>query len=206
MAGVARECPVFADGIDCLEALSLETAQAFRADGYQYVGRYLETLTSAERDDIWAAGLGIWLLTLGSTAALSSSFGDARAASTTSRGLSLGVVPRVHVTIDQEAASENSEADNYAYCDHFSAGICRSGWQAALYAGAGIGMTAVEEFRLPNVNCYIRGGSVGIPEPACGFVMIQFSPLDVTIHGQRVDVSKVGRDARGRGITMWWGE
>lgn len=204
MTGVAREAPMFAKGIDSYGAISAATAKQFRADGYEYVGRYLENLTLAERDGIFSAGLGIWLLETATTSPLSGSLGDARGAECNRKAMALQVPPRVHITIDLESSSGDPKTAVYPYTDHFSGTIIHGGYGAALYLGAGCNLTGHEAFAVPSVNAYIRGGSIGIPEPPCEFCMWQIPPLDQSLYGQRIDVSIAGRDSFGRGITMWW--
>jgi len=208
MAGVARECPILigarpAWGVDCLSPMSASTAKAFADAGCVYVGRYIENLTTTERDGIWDAGLGIWCLTEALSGPLSASAGDAHASAVASKAMNLGVPPRVHQTADLEAA-QGAPDDVYACMDHFSAGLVHGGWQCALYVGAWPVLSAVQIYDLPNVNFYIHAGSTGLPEPIVGYGMWQIPPLDRVVLGQRVDYSTVGRDGRGRGPTMWW--
>lgn len=204
MAGVAREASPFLVGIDCLEPLTEDTARLFKGDGVAYAGRYLNNLSIKERDAIWNAGLGIWLLCeAASTIELNASVGAAQGAFYRGLARALEVAPKVHVTMDLEAAS-GSPPDVFACCDNESATIVGAGYQSCLYGGAGGILTGQQEYQLPHVNAYARAASVGVAEPPIGFVLWQIPPLDQTVHGQRVDYSITSRDGKGRGIWLWY--
>lgn len=204
MVGIAREAPVFLKGFDCYEPVSASVAVAFKADGYGYAGRYLENLTIAERDTLFAAGLGIWLLSTAIVENLSASVGDAKGAMLRNKAMALGVPPRVHITTDLEEAHGDPVSAVMPFVDHVGGVLVHCGYPSALYLGAGCGLNGRQAFSIPSVNLYVRAGSSGIPEPDCGFAMWQTPPLDQTAHGQRYDCSIVGRDGFGRGIFLWF--
>jgi hypothetical protein len=204
MVGVAREAPIFAKGFDCYELADLATAKAFRADGYEYVGAYLEVLTVAARDVYFAAGLGIWLLSTAIVSGLSASVGDAKGAMLRNKAMALGVPPKVHVTTDLEDAHGDPVSAVMPFVDHVGGVLVHGGYQSALYLGAGCGLSGHQAFSVPSVNLYVRAGSSGIPEPDCGFAMWQTPPLDQVAHGHRYDCSIAGRDGFGRGIFLWF--
>jgi hypothetical protein len=69
--------------------------------------------------------------------------------------------------------------------------------------GAGQVLTGSELYSLPSVHLYWRGGSLGIPEPNCGFAIWQIPPLEQMVANTNVDVSVTGADLRGRRPMLW---
>lgn len=204
MFGVARHVPLFTKLADRLAPVSHDLAIALKSEGIGAVGRYLETLTVAERDGLFAAGLGILPLSQAPVAQLSDAFGRTRAASLLQHAETLGVPPGVHLMIDLEGQKGN-HADVTAYDRALSSELARPGYVPMAYVGAGQLLTATELFALPDVHLYWRGGSLGMPEPSCGFALWQIPPLEQTVAGAIVDVNITGADLRGRVPMLWYG-
>jgi hypothetical protein len=202
MTGVARPALPFALGFDCYEPVSNQTARIAKADGFTWVGRYLENLTVAERDSIFGAGLGIALLTQATTdVALSAATGAQQGRAEVLRALKLAVPPSVHITGDNEAAFPGSDVP--AHSDAFVSAVRAGGYDGAMYVGAPQTLDAAQLYACL-ADRYWRAGSL-VPEPACGWCIIQLSPLDRTMFGgQRVDVDVTCLDFRGRAMVMWW--
>lgn len=74
MSGVARAVPLFTKLVDRLAPISAELASAFKSAGIGAVGRYVETLTPGERDNLFAVGLGILPLSQAPTSPLNAGF------------------------------------------------------------------------------------------------------------------------------------
>jgi hypothetical protein len=200
VVGAARACPLFTVMVDCLEPLSSRAALALKSQyGVGAVGRYLETLTSAERDALFAAGLSILPLSEAPLGALSVRLGHARAAELLARAAALGVPATVHVMVDFEAQTGDAEG----YADALTADLAQGGYVPLAYVGAGSPLTGPQLYALANVHLYWRGGSLGLAEPSCGFAVWQIPPLDHVLAGVPVDVSVVGADARGRSPVLW---
>lgn len=201
--GVARVAP-FSMGFDTLGPVSPSAAAAFKADGYRWVARYLETLTMGERDVLFDYGLGIALLLEATAGPLSATVGAQRGIQAVQRAQSLGVPPGVHLTIDNEGTT-GSVADVSAAHNATGGVIERNLFVPAMYVGAGQPLDGQQLYDIPNVHLYWKAASLEIPEPTgCGFAVSQVLPLDQVIHGERVDQDMAARDARGRGMVMWW--
>lgn len=200
---VARECPLFTKMIDRFAPISHELASALKSAGVGVVGRYLENLSVVERDGLFAAGLGILPLSEAPTSQLTEALGRARAESLIQRATLLGVPHGVHLMIDLEA-QHGDHFNVTAYDKALSSEIAHAGYVTLAYVGAGQILSGTELYALPDVHLYWRGGSLGMPEPTCGFAIWQIPPLEQMISGAQVDVSMTGADLRGRRPMLWW--
>lgn len=203
MIGVTRVCPLFSKLIDRLAPVSTEMALAFKNAGVHAVGRYLENLSPSERDGIFAAGLGILPLSEAPAGSLSAEIGHGRAQRTLDRAHILDVPVGAHVMIDLEA-QHGPHADAVAYDEALSGDLARVGYIPLAYIGAAQTLSGSELYALPDVHLYWRGGSLGIPEPGCGFAIWQIPPLEQSVANAVVDVSMTGADLRGRRPILWY--
>jgi hypothetical protein len=198
--GVARAAAPFTRGVDCMSPVQNNVARMLKADGYEFVGRYVESLSTYERDGIFAAGLAIAPLTyaitgVALTAALGAEIGGERA-----RELqSLGCPTTVHLWADHESPHPGS--DSIRYLNARADATIATGFGAGQYGGMPFDLTAAEFYGL-KASRYWRGGGA-VPEPACGFCVLQLCPLDQTIHGQRFDVDVIQADFQGRTPILW---
>jgi len=203
MVGIAQHVPLFTKMVDRLAPISAELASAFKAAGIGVVGRYLETLTPYERDNLFEVGLGILPLSKAPPQPLSAAFGRARAEELLQKASLLGVPAGVHLMIDLEA-QQGDHTDVVGYDSELSTEIARIGYIPLAYIGADQRLSSAELFTLPDIHLYWRGGSLGIPEPACGFAIWQIPPLEQQVCGSIVDMSLTGADLRGRRPIFWY--
>jgi len=200
--GVARVAPLFTKMVDCFGVLTLADYQALKGLGFGAAGRYLETLKAAERDDAFSAGVPLLLLSDAPIGTLSATVGHSKAASLLALASALGAPKGLSLMTDFEAQS----GDGLGYDAALTGDLAQGGFVPLGYGGAGEQGTGHQLFELPNVHLYWRGGSLGIPEPDCGFGIWQIPPLDQTLAGvgTRVDVSMIGADTRGRSPILWY--
>jgi len=200
--GTARPCPAFSKGFDCLEPVTYAVARRAAAQGFAWVGRYVENLTPDEQRWIHQAGLGIAPLTEAITGEpLSARLGEQIGAAMAQKLASLGCPPGVHLWADHESPHPGS--DSVGYLNARAAASVAAGFQAGQYGGIPFDLSAAQLYEL-GANRYWRGGGA-VPEPACGFCVLQLPPLDqVLFEGQRVDIDMVCEDFRGRLPVMWW--
>lgn len=203
MIGVARACPLFTKLVDSFAPISASSALALKHAGVNAVGRYLENLSVAERDHLFAAGLGILPLSEAPVSHLSADFGRSRAASLIQHATALRVPHGAHLMIDLEG-QHGTHADIIAYDNALASDIETAGYIPLAYVGAGQLLTGAELYALPSVHLYWRGGSRDMPEPTCEFAMWQIPPLEQTVAGVNVDMSITGADLRGRRPMVWW--
>jgi hypothetical protein len=205
MVGVARHASLFTVMADMLAPISAKTAVSLKNSGVSAVGRYVETLSGLERDDLFAAGLGILPLSKAPASTLNEVFGQSRAASLLNLAASLEIPTGVHFMVDFEAQN-GTHVDIVAYDTILTAEIARASYIPLAYVGVPQPLSAIEIFNLPDVHLYWRGGSLGVIEPSCGFAIWQIPPLEQIIAGINVDISITGADLRGRRPILWWPE
>ena len=200
--GVARTCPPHTRGFDCLAPVAANTARIAYAAGMRYVGRYVETLTTTERDGLLAAGLAILPLTVAIThSPLTAELGTQVASERAAQLSALRCPPTVHLWTDHEDAPAGSASVEYLAAR--AAATLAAGFGAAVYFGEPQDLTAVEMYALA-FNRYGRGGGA-VPEPRCGFCWFDEIPLDETaFEGQRVDFTSIWEDFEGRTPILWW--
>jgi hypothetical protein len=200
--GIARACPPFLLGFDCLTPVNEEIATQAAARGLRWVGQYLEVLTPATRDLIWAHDLGIAPLTEAETSRpLSVQTGADRGALAVAQCEGLEMAPTVHVTIDLELPYGGSDCPGHV--NAFSDRLLKAYFAAALYVGVPEPLNAPQLFAL-RPNRYWKGGGQ-VPEPHCGWSALQLEPLEgLVLAGTRVDVNVSKLDYFGRAMTMWW--
>jgi hypothetical protein len=204
MVGIARVCPLFTKMVDSLSPISSDTAFALKsAGGVGAVARYLDNLSPHERDNIFAAGLGILPMSEAPGGPLDGAVGRARSAFLRQRAALLGVPRTVHLMIDLEG-QRGSFVDVTAYATALAGDLALAGYIPLAYVGAGQILSGAELYALESVHLYWRAGSLGIPEPKCGFAIWQIPPLDQLLAGMRVDVSLTGADQQGRQPILWW--
>jgi hypothetical protein len=201
--GVARTVPLFSLGFDSLAPVTGGICQDARLAGFKYVGRYLHNLTSQEVNVIFANKLAIWPLTFAPTQEpLNANTGVRYGVQAVHQANALGVPADVFVTIDFEAPAVGSNGP--AHISAYARTLVGAGYGAALYVGGPEPLNGAQLYSL-SVTRYIRAGSL-IPEPPCGWSLIQLSPLDQPMFGTRVDVSVSCEDFHGRSMMMWYGQ
>ena len=200
--GVARACPPFLLGFDVLSAVSEAMLREATARGFKWCGRYLETMTGAERDLIFRYGFGILPYTEAMIRVpLSAAGGRARGVSACARADALEAPPAVHVGIDLELPAAGSDVAGYV--DAFADALVSQARGAALYVGDPQPLSGPELFDLLP-NRYIKGGGA-VVEPTCGGAALQLEPLDgLSLAGVAVDVEVSKHDYEGRALIMWW--
>lgn len=200
--GVARAAPLFSVMWDRFEPFTANDVKVAKATyGVSVFGQYLEEMTTATRDAVWSEGGAILLLSDAPTSALSATLGHAKAASLLKLASALGVPKGPHLMVDFEAQS----GDATGYAEALTGDVAAADLVPLVYAGAGTLLTGHQLYELPSAHLYWRGGSLGIPEPGCGFGIWQVPPLSHPFDGVSgpVDVSVVGADGRGRLPMLW---
>lgn len=95
---------------------------------------------------------------------------------------------------------EGCGANPTAYIDAAAAGIVSATRKAGGYVGAGALLSGAQWYARPNLTGYWHSLSRGIPEPQCGFQLVQL--YDTTsLEGLDVDYNFAQRDFNGRQAT-----
>lgn len=200
--GVPRACAPFVLGFDVLQPVTEALLQEATAKSFKWAGRYLETLTGAERDLLFRYGFGILPYTEAMIhSPLSAVTGESRGVLACDWAEQLGVPSLVHVAIDLELPATGS--DVAAHVNAMSDRLLAKNRGAALYVGVPQPLSGAELFAL-RPNRYIKGGGRA-EEPTCGWAALQLEPLEgITLGGIAVDVEVSKLDYEGRALTMWW--
>lgn len=212
--GVARPAPPFLLGFDVLDRLPLAVLRGFRQAHFLWIGRYLETLTDDEVQDIFSAGLSIHPLTEAVVGTpLDSNLGAQRAAFEVGRARDRGIPETVHLTVDFEAP-EGTREGCLDYLRSATGGIAASAYGASVYVAPPQPLSGVDLFSLQDTHMYWAGAGV-VPELACGYGIRQLLPLEwlapwasvLDDEGQvrhyPVDGDVISADRHGRLPVLW---
>lgn len=190
-------------GLDTDTPISANLAKTFYALKFDFVVRYLSDVTVAELGAILASGLGLALVTHARapgwlpTEAMGASDGAADVAALKA----LGVPSSMVLFIDLEGSGGDA-IDTAAWADARSKAVVDAGYIAGLYVGDRCVLSAAELYVLPNVTRYWTGFNRGIPEPQCGWCLLQLFPPDQVVAGLQADLDCSQQDYAGRLPTM----
>ena len=201
--GIARPPPLFSLGFDILGPVSGAMVQDAKLAGYKWIGRYLHNLTAQEVSLIFAQKMGLWLLTYAPTnVVLTASTGVQYGGQAVHQARSLSVPPSVDITADYESPMAGS--DGPAHLTGFWQQLVGNSYGDCLYVGGPEDLNAGQLMALPFTG-YAKGGGE-VPEPSCGWKVLQLEPLEgVTFGGVKCDADVCKADYKGRQVTMWWG-
>lgn len=208
MSRIVKDAFVGARGTDSVQSIDAAHAKAlFTTARMDFAIRYLGSVTSAEIDQILAAGLAFMPVTFGMkhgtplTAALGSTYG----ANTVRQAQAVGIPQGCTVWLDLEDCT-GAPADVEAFVNSWCAPVKAAGFVPGLYVGAGDVLSGTELYALAVVRYWqslskevdSRGQ---IAEPSCGWSMIQLFDSQ-TREGVFVDVDVVQKDYKGR-VPSW---
>jgi hypothetical protein len=199
---IVKPASVGARFADMVTALTPTTAMALKAAGIDGVYRYLGSLATPERDAILGAGLQLGVVTYSRdpnwvpTPGMGTTDGQGDLAHLQAAGIPDGVTPY----IDLEGCAGTAEQATQwleERCDvleNFSASL-------GLYVGSFQPLGATQLYALPRITSYWRSLSQGVPEPWCGWGVVQLRNVNgapVVIAGVEVDLDVVQADYKGR--------
>jgi hypothetical protein len=201
--GVARAVSNFSLGFDSLAPVTGAILQDAQSEGYKFVGRYLHNLTPSEVNIIFALGFGIWCLTYAPTGVvLNAATGAQHGAQDVSQAKALQIPSLVDITLDFESPAAGS--DGPAHINAAAGVLTSAGYGDPLYVGGPEPLNGSQLGSLATKK-YAKGGGQ-IPEPPCGWCIIQLEPLNQPLFGTRVDVDISKQDYLGRSMVLWWGK
>ena len=200
--GVARDAAPYLLGFDCLVPKTAAMLADAKARGLSWCGCYLETLNASQRDLVFSYDMAIALLTEADTFdVLTATIGTAKGLLAAKAARALAAPLGVHVTIDYEDPKAGSQSAAYinAKSDSLEAG----GYPACFYAGEPDPLTAAATYNT-HPRRYWKGGGA-VPEPQCGWCVLQLEPLQgLELGGVAVDVDVTKADYEGRVLTLWY--
>jgi len=157
------EIPFGSVGIDCLTPITPAVAREIAAyvlpgtrTGVTFVERYLENLTAAELDGLFAADLGVALVGEGRVSGWDAASGAADAERELERarvlGLPAGSSPLLSVGCDLEAMEDCAVADATAYGSSWCQLVVRGAFAPEGYVGDGVPLSPAQLYALPFVG------------------------------------------------------
>lgn len=194
LIGSASPARVRAIGIDTILAMSdaLLAQLAAVAPETEYVGRYVDSLTSEEIARIHAAGKAILPFTYAN---------EFDPAPRLAKLAALGCPPGVTIMLDVEGVKLPAD-QTIARIDAWALAMKGAQRDPGAYVGAGAGLTAAQWTGLA-VDRYMRSCSA-VPEPSEGFCVLQLYRPNVDLgRGLVIDWQVVQQDYRGRVPVLW---
>lgn len=202
------ESPYVVKAFDTLSHVGLPQAQALSKLGFSVALLYANTATLDDIENCAASGLGIAFILEGLAASTqpSNALGASNATGALNRLAWMGIPKGFSLMIDLEGNGHEA-ADWIAYATGASQAASAAGAKPGYYVGEGIGLTSAELYALPGFP-YWKGLSRVVDrhgmlaEPVCGWAVVQSYPDDLIVGGTQVDVDIVGKDYRGRTLTV----
>lgn len=191
-------------GFDCNTPLSLETAKAFKADGYQFVFRYVgrmeqkpHDLSKAELDAILSSGLGLgvvqhvavhWVPTL----IMGKTYGSNAARFAGQCGYRPGNI----IFLDlEDVAPGTPRSMIIAYCNAWYDAVKAGGYVPGIYIGFNSFLTGTELYHRLKFAHYWKSLS-NVPDVEHrGYEM--FQGRQVRLHGILIDPDTITGDQKG---------
>jgi len=211
LPGIIQAAPDEALGFDCDSVVSLDAAEQFVAQGYQFCLRYLSyndmqgpnDLTFAEANDILAAGLGLMAVQhvmpegWAPTAALGQTYG----ANAANNAAAVGFPPGVNVWCDLEGVNPGSQPqDVIDYCNAWYGAVAAAGFVPGLYVAYDAILSGQQIYDLAFEHYWQSAGAVPML-PQRGYQMSQLL-YDPLINGINIDQDTTQTDAKG-GQALW---
>jgi hypothetical protein len=189
-----------AKGVDTILTFTPKLAAKFKAAGFDFVVRYVEALTVAERDIILNAGLA--LLGCGYSMKAhwtpSSDLGTLHAKHQIEHAVKCGLPSGMSLYCDLEGPNPLAGALSViAYVNAWADVVQGLGYKAGLYVGYGVPLSAYQLYWHLKVTGYWHSCSRVQDVAVRGYQMIQQSPGNQTICGALVDVDIIQPDQKG---------
>ena len=185
-------------GVDCITALDSVRCAALKAAGIGFAVRYLGSLGALETNAILNSGLG--LMTVGYSRAPgwvpTAGMGAADGMQDVQHYHNAGLMVGSTVWIDLEGCAGTVDQAT-GWIEERATVLHSAGMDVGLYVGAYQPLGATQLYALPSIDRYWRSLSSGVPEPACGWSMVQLYKT-VVIGGTEVDVDVVQYDHKYR--------
>jgi hypothetical protein len=192
--------PFPALGFDTIATITDDSAAALKAAGMSFGIRYLGGVSANEVQSILNAGLYFMPVTYSRAPGWvpTATMGQQDGAIDVGHLRTLGLPKACTVWIDLEGVAPSTSASAVeAWVNARSAAIVAAGWEAGLYIGDSPVLNSAQLYSLPNINRYWKAWNLGIPEPRCGFCMMQLNKT-ITLASVEVDIDCIQYDYEGR--------
>jgi hypothetical protein len=184
-------------GCDTVLKITKPEAHTLKAAGYDFVVRYLVSVTVPELADILSEGLAVSLVTY------ANSFDPSDEIAALQR---LGIPHGVVVWLDVEDVHDDPITLQHRI-NTWAKALVAAGYIPGLYVGANTLLSSIELYKLAVTRYWhstsrVLDRSSNEAAPLCGWAMHQIHPPNLTRAGIVVDVDFVQEDYKGRGVTM----
>jgi hypothetical protein len=211
LPGIVQPAPSGAYGFDADTVISLDVAQQFSGQGYQFCLRYLSLgspqatgdLSPAEALDILNGGLALMPVQHVAnqgwepSASLGQTFGSDAACNATAIGFPQGV----NVWCDLEGVAGGTPAQAVIdYCNAWFDAVANAGYVPGLYVGAKAILSGLQLYNL-KFQHYWQSESRVPALPHRGYQMVQ-SAMDGQVNGIYIDQDVTQTDSKG-GQAVW---
>ena len=188
--------------IDAATPLDAHSAGVLKSVGIQAVVQYAPAMDRTRLAAILSTGLALMLIggyadkpdTWSPSGDLGRTEGQTSVLRARTCSYQQGAVLWCDIETPNLAATAQDILD---YGNSWAAEVIAAGYLPGVYVGSNVRLTAQQLYSMKFVR-YWRAGCVGIPEPSCGWAMIQLSPLDQVLQGIGVDYDIVQGDEKGR--------
>jgi hypothetical protein len=192
-------------GVDTTLRFNPGRAALIKSAGYDFVMRYIEALTVAERDAILGAGLGLGAVGYSRRPGWmpSAELGQQDAQHNLEHATSAGLMRGMTLFLDLEGPSASATAGAcIGFVNTWARAVQAAGYIAGLYVGYGLVLTADQLYRSLAVTQYWSdGGNRKVAVRGCS--MHQHAP-SVYVSGLLVDTNQVTTDALGDTPVLMW--
>ncbi|VVB55274.1 Uncharacterised protein [uncultured archaeon] len=191
-----------ARGVDTILTFNAERAKTIKQAGFNFVVRYLGSLTKNERDIITGEGLGLLAVTYSRRAGWipSADLGTADGAHAVINADNAGLLPGMSLYIDIEGPSVHG--DCISYINNCASKMQSADFRAGMYVGWGIPLNSYQLYHALRVTGYWHSVSWEPPVDVRGYQMTQEYPPNQHVAGLQVDKNHIETD--GRGDTPHW--
>jgi hypothetical protein len=185
-------------GVDTILPFGPSRASAIKSAGYEFIVRYLGSLTTLERNSILHAGLGILAVTYSRRANWqpSGELGDLDGLHAVANARMAGLLQGMTLYCDLEGPAGTAN-DSIEYVNAWASRVQTAGYVAGLYVGWGIKLTAEQMYHSLKVTGYWDSCSSNPSVAHRGFQMFQVNPPNQKVAGILVDIDRIAADQKG---------
>ncbi len=213
LPGLVQAAPPRSKGFDTNTKLTPGTAQAFVADGFTFVVRYLtrnasesgHDLSASEAADILQAGLALMAVQhpLSESQSPSTPLGTQHGQYAAANARSVGLPPGVSIWMDLEGLAASTHPSAVIdYCNAWYASVVQAGYLPGLYVGAGSILTSDALYSKLLFQRYWQSGS-RVPDVSTrGYCMMQTIRSSYVLNGVVYDLNFIRADHMGD--TPFW--
>lgn len=188
-----------ARGVDTILTFGPTRAAAIKSAGFEFIVRYLGSLTTLERNVILNANLALMAVTYSRRPSWlpSGGLGDADGQHAVQNARLAGLPESLTLFVDVEGPGGRGE-QTIDYVNAWADRVVSAGYNAGLYVGYGIQLTPEQLYHRLKVTSYWHSCSKVQDVAHRGYDMVQEYPGNQHVAGLQVDLNHVQSDAMGQ--------